>query len=105
MKKLTTMMTLLIGLAMTTQTQYYTSKDDGYGGGLFRRGMVSDEYYYGANINQPSLLNNNYLSGLPGHDSNSDQPAPIGSGALLLVGFGVMYAKIKKGEKNNSLKS
>ncbi len=36
--------------------------------------------------------------GLPGHGESDDQPAPLGGGALLLIGFGAAYA-LKKSKK------
>ena len=73
-------------------------------GGLFQYGEVSDEdYYYGSawyaldqnNDFQRSLL----LPGLPIHGEDNNQNAPLGSGALLLIGFGAAYALKKRNEK------
>ena len=64
-------------------------------GGLFQYGAVSDEEYYGAgNRTGEGLLELN----LPNGHGNTDDTAavPLGSGALLLVGFGAAYAVNKR---------
>lgn len=72
-----------------------------WGGGLFQRGAVSDEEYYGA----AGYFNytfgdrdpvNSLLPGLPSHGYDENQNAPLGSGVLLLIGFGAAYALRKK---------
>lgn len=84
-------LSLVVGIALSTQAQYLTSKD-GRGGGLFGRGLVADEMYYGAGYGQNSLLNDNGLPGVPnGHDLEGDQPAPLGSAVVLLSALGVAY--------------
>ena len=67
-------------------------------GGLFGYGAVNDEAYYGAanqdRTGEAPLLN------LPGtHGDTNDTTAPLGCGALLLIGFGAAYA-LKKQKKN-----
>ena len=37
--------------------------------------------------------------GLPPHGEDGNQPAPIGSGAAMLIGFGAAYALAKKNKK------
>lgn len=73
-------------------------------GGLFQYGEVSDQnYYYGSawyaldqnNDFQRSLL----LPGLPIHGETDNMDAPLGSGALLLIGFGAAYAVNKRRKK------
>lgn len=64
-------------------------------GGLFQYGAVSDEEYYGAgNRNGETPL----ISLPNAHGEATDAPAPLGSGALLLIGFGAAYA-LKKQRK------
>ena len=101
MKKTILILTTVFGLAMTTQAQYFSTGAGNYrhGGGLFGRGLVDDEYYSGAFVNQQALLNGNSLPGIPGHDLEDNQPAPVGSGVLLLLGFGASYAVAKKHRK------
>lgn len=36
---------------------------------------------------------------LPGHGKTANQNAPVGSGALLLIGLGAAYAMTKKSKK------
>lgn len=60
-------------------------------GGLFRRGAeVKNE--------KTENIRGGGLPGLPGHGETGDQPAPIGSGLLLLGSMGAVYylAKNKK---------
>ena len=65
------------------------------GGGLFGFGAVSDESSYGA-----SFIDGSTLPLLPSHFNNDNQDAaPLGSGALLLIGFGAAYALGKKSKK------
>ena len=101
MKKTFITLMLLMGIVLSAQAQYFTSKDGHYyGGGLFGRGLVYDKENYEALIRQQRSLNNNDLPAIPGHDLEDDQPAPIGSGALLLVGFGAAYAFAKSRKEN-----
>ena len=91
---------LVMGLAISTQAQHFSNKD-GQGGGLFGRGLVADEMYYGAGYGQNSLLNDNGLPGVPnGHDLEGDQPAPVGSGVALLIGLGTAYCLVRKRKEN-----
>ena len=63
-------------------------------GGLFQYGAVSDEDYYGAGYRTgEGLLEFNLPNG---HGLNTDESAPLGSGALLLIGFGAAYAMKKR---------
>lgn len=63
-------------------------------GGLFGYGAVSDEEYYGAS-NRPS--GSAPLLSLPNnHGMNNDVQAPLGGGALLLIGFGAAYAGLRR---------
>jgi len=86
MKKLTLAIAILFGLSIGAMAQ---------NSGLFQRGYVSDEVYYnagGAREESPLIL--------PGqHGSDSDTPAPLGSGIAVLIGLGAAYAASKK--RNN----
>lgn len=96
MKKIMITVSLVMGLAISTQAQHFSNKD-GQGGGLFGRGSVADEVYYGAGFGQNSLLNDNGLPGVPnGHDLEGDQPAPLGSAVMLLSALGVAYLAGKR---------
>ena len=86
MKKTLITLAIVFGLGLRASAQ----------GGLFGYGTVSDEEYYGATnrTGEAPLLN------LPGtHGNTNDTTAPLGGGALLLVGFGAAYA-LKKQKKN-----
>lgn len=89
MKKAILTLSIILGMTLCASAQW--------GGGLFQRGAVSDEDYYGAYDYQDrtgGLLN------LPGtHGGSDDEQAPLGSGALLLIGFGAAYT-VKKRQKH-----
>lgn len=69
-------------------------------GGLFQYGWVSDEEYYGADIYGYNRGAGNFGLLLPTtHNTTEDFNAPLGSGALLLIGFGAAYALKKKSSK------
>ena len=79
MKKLVIALALILGLSFGTQSY-------GQNGGLFSKG--SD-----ATLTEN---NDNRYPGLPGHNRNGNQPAPVGSGLLLLMGMGAAYAASKR---------
>jgi hypothetical protein len=83
MKKLSITIALLLGMSITT----FASPD---GGGLFQRGMVPDEEYFGSRINERPIM--------PYHELNTNQPAstPLGSGIAVLIGLGAAYLAGKK---------
>lgn len=94
MKKLAITIAIVLGLSMTSFAQW--------GGGLFQRGAVSDEEYYGAGGYFSYNLwdrTDPLLPGLPDHDYTDNVNAPLGGGALLLIGFGAAYA-LKKRKEN-----
>ena len=86
MKKLSITIAILLGLCMTT----FANPN---GGGLFQRGVVSDEEYYGGGGDR-----NGYKPLLPFHELNENQPAdtPLGSGIAVLLGLGAAYLAAKK---------
>ena len=84
MKKLALTIAIVLGLSMTT----FANPDEG---GLFQRGTTpANESLYG-NRETPSLT-----PGLPGHGSNNNNPAPLGSGTAVLLGLGAAYMVGKK---------
>jgi hypothetical protein len=85
MKKLSITLAILLGLGMAA----FANPD---GGGLFQRGAVSDEVFYG------SGFRNNERPILPYHELNTNQPAttPLGSGVVALLGLGTAYLVGKK---------
>lgn len=63
-------------------------------GGLFKFGPVSDEEYYGAGGRQDQGL---FFSLPNAHGLEDDtNGSPLGSGALLLIGFGAAYAGLRR---------
>ena len=86
MKKTIITLAIIFGLGLGVYAQ----------GGLFGYGAVSDEEYYGYGANDRTT---DGMPLLPGHGQTQNQPAPIGSGALLLIGFGAAYALKKKREE------
>ena len=90
MKK--TVLTLVIVLGMTLGAFAQ------WGGGLFQRGAVSDEEFYGANYDYQTRTEGLLILPLQ-HGTTNDEQAPLGTGALLLIGFGAAYA-LKKRKKD-----
>ena len=93
MKKLALTFAIVLGISLSTYAQW--------GGGLFQYGEVSDEEYYGSAWY--ALDQNNTRQGLfpclPNHGEQDNQDAPLGGGALLLIGFGAAYAMKKRSKK------
>jgi hypothetical protein len=79
MKRLVLTIAVVLGLSMTTFAQ---------GGGLFQRGANNEESH--------GLMNRDpKVPGLPGHGSNENEDAPMGSGIAVLIGLGAAYALTK----------
>lgn len=85
MKNLTLIIAIVLGMTIGASAQ---------NGGLFGKGPSRDmDYGYSTREGEGGLLN------LPSaHGEANDQGAPLGSGALLLIGFGAAYA-LKKRKK------
>ena len=82
MKKLALTIAIVLGMTFGATAQYYDNN------GLFGRGETPDGDMGGAGAPM-----------LPGHGAEGNQDAnqgPIGSGALLLIGFGAAYAMSKR---------
>ena len=79
MKKLALSFAIILGMTIGVSAQNT--------GGLFHRGATPDYDDAGSEINQPAL---------PRHGQITNQDAPLGSGAMLLIGFGAAYALSKK---------
>ena len=89
MKKIALTIAILLGITMGASAQ---------DNGLFGKGPNpwSENYFYNYN----NRTEGEGLLGLPSaHGGTTDEPAPIGSGALLLIGFGAAYALSKKNKK------
>ena len=88
MKKATTIIAILLGMTLGAMAQQN-------GGGLFRRGIVPDETFYGGvNRTETGLM-------LPvTHGEAADQNGtPVGSGIAILVGLGAAYVMKKRREE------
>ena len=84
MKKLALTIAVVIGLSLTT----FANNNDG---GLFQRGASeTTSGIYGDRTMLPSG------PGLPGHDEEGNQDAPLGSGVAVLLGLGAAYMVAKK---------
>lgn len=110
MKKIALTIAIVLGFGLSVFAQQPDR-------GLFQRGELQpDEYYYNYDYNYNSLwfamdqnlyggglfsfLRSGMLPDLPGHNQDTNQPAvPIGSGTLLLLGFGAAYAMKKNRKK------
>lgn len=86
MKKLFFVLSLVLGLSVAASAQD--------GGGLFRRGSANETEQGG--FAKPG---GTITPGMPDHGLDGNQPAPLGSGALLLIGLGAAYALGKKNKK------
>ena len=89
MKKLVLTIAIVLGMTFAASAQYFGDNGQPQGGGLFGRGETRDADNDGG-VSAPLL---------PGHGQTTNQDAPLGSGALLLVGFGAAYAVAKKNRK------
>lgn len=82
MKKAIITLAIVLGMALGASAQW--------GGGLFQRGAVSDEEFYDANYDYQTRTEG--LLSLPlQHGTTNDEQAPLGTGTLLLIGFGAAY--------------
>lgn len=82
MKKLALIISIVLGISLSASAQF--------GGGLFQRGATMEGDCYGSREYEEPLIN------FPQHGQDNDQAAPLGSGALLLIGFGAAYLRFKK---------
>ena len=87
MKKTLVTIAIILGLGMTAFA-------DPYGGGLFKRGtVIDDEEFYGAGYYRDGGM---LTPGLPNHNLDGNQDAPLGSGIAVLLGLGGAYLVAKK---------
>ena len=77
MKKLVLTVAIVLGMGIAASAQ-----------GLFNRGVADENGM--KSIDMPAL---------PGHGLTDNQNAPLGGGALLLIGLGAAYAMTKKSKK------
>ncbi len=95
MKKALLTFAIVLGISLSSFAQ----------GGLFQYGEVSDEDYYAGTAWYALNQNNEFqihkgggliIPNLPNHGATDNTDAPLGGGALLLIGFGAAYALKKK---------
>ena len=79
MKKLALTTLLLLSLGFGAMAQE---------GGLFGMGPTKAE--------ETGLMNRDVFPNLPGHGETTDQPAPLGTGTMLMLGLGAAYLVSKK---------
>ena len=92
MKKLVLTIAIVLGMTFGASAQYFENGNNNgprQGGGVFGFGATPD--YSGKGGPSSPLM--------PPHNQDNNQDAPLGSGALLLVGFGAAYAMAKKNRK------
>ena len=86
MKKLALTMAIVLGMGVASYAE---------GGGLFGQGQSVDN-----SSNSPTtIMSGSRIGGtpaIPGHGHETNQPAPLGSGIVLLAGLGAAYAVSKK---------
>ena len=87
MKKAIVTIAIVLGLGMTAIA-------DPNGGGLFQRGIVADEEYYGMGYGRD--VTNLPMLPVHGSDENNDAEGPIGSGLAVLATLGAAYFIAKK---------
>lgn len=82
---------IVLGMTLGASAQFFGDDEpQPQGGGLFGCGATPDYANAGNGAGAPML---------PAHGQNTNQDAPLGSGALLLIGFGAAYAMSKKNRK------
>ena len=82
MKKLA----LTIAIALTMGLSVYAQE-----GGLLNRGVTFDKQQ------DKGMMKGDVVSpGVPGHGSDTDEPAPLGSGVAVMLGLGAAYLVGKK---------
>ena len=86
MKKIALTIAILIGMTYCATAQQ--------GEGLFRRGMIPEEAYYGNRTT--SEAGGLIMPNVHGGATDATAEAPLGGGALLLIGFGAAYALKKR---------
>ncbi len=87
MKKLVLTVAIVLGMTIGASAQHFANNDQpNQGGGLFGRGATP------SNEAPSSTMP---LLPIHGQDGNQDA-APLGGGALLLIGFGAAYAASKR---------
>ena len=87
MKKLVLTIAVVLGMTLGASAQFFGDNGQpNQGGGLFGRGDTP-QYEDEGGHSTPLL---------PLHGQTNNQDAPLGSGALLFIGFGAAYAASKR---------
>ena len=96
MKKLVLTAAILMGFVMGSYAQHSLFQSKEANGGLFNRGETESDYakYTG----QAPFLPNHWVE--INQDADEEPEAPLGGGALLLIGFGAAYAMSKRNKKD-----
>jgi hypothetical protein len=97
MKKLVLTAAILMGFVMGSYAQHSLFENGKQEkGGLFSRGETESDYakYTG----QAPFLPNHWVD--INQDADQEPEAPLGGGALLLIGFGAAYAMSKRNKKD-----
>ena len=95
MKKLALTIAIVLGMAIGAHAQ------NAYGGGVFGYGQTRESNDWGTTnwgTTNEWLRTSGTLILPAGHGFTNDYNAPLGGGALLLIGFGAAYA-LKKRKK------
>jgi len=95
MKKLVLTAAILMGFVMGSYAQHSLFEGQKASGGLFSRGSIED-VSKGEDIGL-WLPTHNVIGNA---DADVEPEAPLGGGALLLIGFGAAYAMSKRNKKD-----
>ena len=96
MKKLALTIAIVLGVVIGAHAQ------NSNGGGMLGYGQTRESNDWGStnwNTTNEWFRNGGALILPAGHGLTNDYAAPLGSGALLLVGFGAAYAMKKRSKK------
>lgn len=96
MKKLVLTAAILMGFVMGSYAQHSLFEGNQTKGGLFYRGDFSENYTKGEDAGL-WLPTHNIIGNA---DADVEPEAPLGGGALLLIGFGAAYAMSKRNKKD-----
>lgn len=96
MKKLVLTAAILMGFVMGSYAQHSLFEGNQTKGGLFYRGDFSENYTKGEDASL-WLPTHNIIGNA---DADVEPEAPLGGGALLLIGFGAAYAMSKRNKKD-----
>lgn len=95
MKKLVLTAAILMGFVMGSYAQHSLFEGGKQEkGGLFSRGQIE---FRNEEDGAPFLPNHNIVGNW---DADQEPEAPLGGGALLLIGFGAAYAMSKRNKKD-----